>query len=165
MNSYKPGCLLTIEDRLPTIQDRQGYRRFAAPHSRAGRPSRAHIQGKPSVRNIFNVGLEEWQPLEGVEYDLIWRQWCLGHLTDEQVVQYLELCKTVLRLNSGIIVINTSGIDLFDHTDSSVTRQDETFQSLFKKAGLKVVRTELQRGFPESSPRKLFPVRMYALKP
>ncbi|KND93053.1 Alpha N-terminal protein methyltransferase 1 [Tolypocladium ophioglossoides CBS 100239] len=127
------------------------------------------LKGKNGVRNIFNVGLEEWKPIEGIAYDLIWTQWCLGHLTDEQVVQYLELCKTVLRPDSGIIVIkenlSTSGVDLFDDTDSSVTRQDERFRSLFEKAGLKLVRAEVQRGFPEVPPRRLFPVSMYALKP
>lgn len=84
------------------------------------------LKDRDGVRNIFNVGLEEWKPAEDTEYDLIWTQWCLGHLTDEQVVRYLELCKTVLRPKSGIIIIkenlSTSGMDIFDDTDSSVTR-------------------------------------------
>ncbi|PFH56352.1 hypothetical protein XA68_16694 [Ophiocordyceps unilateralis] len=108
---------------------------------------------KSGVRTIFNVGLEEWEPVPGTEYDLIWTQWCLGHLTDSQIVRYLELCKTALTPGHGIIVFkeNLSGsdVDVFDETDSSVTRQDETFRSLFAKAGVKVVRTELQRGFPD----------------
>jgi protein N-terminal methyltransferase len=86
----------------------------------------AVLQGKAGVRDIFNVGLEEWQPAEGVQYDLVWNQWCVGHLTDEQLVQYLERCKAVLRPESGVIVIkenlSTSGADTFDDLDSSVTR-------------------------------------------
>ncbi|XWW95695.1 hypothetical protein V2A60_003662 [Cordyceps javanica] len=81
------------------------------------------------VRNIFNVGLEEWQPAEGDEYDLIWTQWCLGHLTDEQVVKYLEVCKTVLRRGTGWIIVKenlSTGVDdMFDSTDSSVTRYEK----------------------------------------
>lgn len=84
------------------------------------------LKARRGVRNIFNVGLEEWQPPAGVAYDLIWNQWCLGHLTDEQLVQYLRRCGDVLREESGLIVVkenlSTSGIDLFDDLDSCVTR-------------------------------------------
>lgn len=78
------------------------------------------------VRTIFNVGLEQWEPIEGVKYDLIWTQWCLGYLTDEQVKQYLEVCKAVLEPDDGIIVVkenlSSSGVDLFHDTDNSITR-------------------------------------------
>lgn len=40
-------------------------------------------------------------------------------------------------------------------------RTEEKFKELFKEAGLKIVRTELQRGFP----RELYPVRTWALQP
>lgn len=43
-------------------------------------------------------------------------------------------------------------------------REDKSFRSIFQRAGLQVVRTELQKGLPEA-PIKLFPIRMYALKP
>lgn len=86
----------------------------------------AALQGKPGVRAISNVGLEEWQPPAGQEYDLVWAQWCLGHLTDEQLVRFLALCKTVLTPATGLIVVkenlSTSATDVFDSTDSSVTR-------------------------------------------
>lgn len=82
---------------------------------------------KSGVREVFNVGLEEWQPSEGATYGLIWNQWCLGHLTDEQLVQYLEQCAKFLAPGgNGLIVVkeNTAsgGADLFDEQDSSVTR-------------------------------------------
>ncbi|KAJ9131651.1 Alpha N-terminal protein methyltransferase 1 [Pleurostoma richardsiae] len=122
------------------------------------------LREKGSVRSIFNVGLERWRPDEGAKYDLIWVQWCVGHLTDEQLVRFLKTCKGVLQPDGLIIVkenLSTSGKDLFDDVDSSVTRVDAKFQSLFKQAGLKIVKTEIQRGFP----RELFPVCMYAMKP
>ncbi|ROW14369.1 hypothetical protein VPNG_03876 [Cytospora leucostoma] len=123
------------------------------------------LSKKSGVRQVFNIGLEEWQPGEDVKYDLIWNQWCVGHLTDEQLVQYLKRCKTVLTPGDGVIVVkentSTSGVDLFDEEDSSVTRTDNKFQDIFKTAGLKLVKAELQRGFP----KELFPVRIYALKP
>jgi hypothetical protein len=85
----------------------------------------AELQTTPGVRHVFNMGLEDWQPSEGVQYDLIWVQWCVGHLTDKQLVQFLERCKTALKPD-GVIVVkennSTSGADFFDDVDSSVTR-------------------------------------------
>lgn len=84
------------------------------------------LQGKAGVRNTFTLGLEEWQPEGGTRYDLIWTQWCVGYLTDEELVRYLQRCKEALDPNAGVIVIkenlSTSGHDLFDDIDSSVTR-------------------------------------------
>jgi len=85
------------------------------------------LKGKEGVGRVFNVGLEEWSP-EGsgeLKYDLIWNQWCLGHLTDTQLVTYLEKCQKGLKKEGWIIVkenLSTSGEDVFDETDSSVTR-------------------------------------------
>ncbi|KAG5980039.1 hypothetical protein E4U55_004455 [Claviceps digitariae] len=127
------------------------------------------LQGHARIGTIFNVGLQDWQPHPGTKYDIIWTQWCLGHLKDDQVVKYLQTCKLALRPETGVIVVkenlSTSGCDLFDETDSSVTREDSKFRDLFERAGLKLVRTDEQRGLPEVPPVRLFPVRMYALKP
>ncbi|OAQ95885.1 hypothetical protein LLEC1_02887 [Akanthomyces lecanii] len=127
------------------------------------------LKGTKGVRNIFNVGLEDWQPIEGTKYDLIWTQWCLGHLTDEQVLKYLQVCKSHLTPGTGWIIVkenlSTGMDDMFDETDSSITRLDEKFQALFAQADLRLVRTDLQRVSPLQSSRRLLPVRMYALKP
>ncbi|KZZ88209.1 hypothetical protein AAL_08191 [Moelleriella libera RCEF 2490] len=81
---------------------------------------------KSGVRHIFNVGLEQWTPTEGAAYDLVWTQWCLGYLTDDEVVRYLQTCKTALRPDTGLIVVkenlSTGDQDLFHDSDSSVTR-------------------------------------------
>lgn len=85
----------------------------------------AALNGKTGVRNVYSMGLEDWQPAEGVQYGLIWTQWCVGHLTDAQLVRYLERCQDALE-PGGIIVIkenlSTVEADLFDEGDSSVTR-------------------------------------------
>ena len=46
-----------------------------------------------------------------------------------------------------------------------INRADAKFQAIFKQAGLRVVRTEIQRGLPQGSSFRLYPVKMYALKP
>lgn len=87
----------------------------------------AALNDKPGVRRVFTMGLEDWSSEDGIQYDLIWVQWCVGHLTDEQLVAYLRRCKASLTPEKGFIVIkenlSTSGTDYFDETDSSVTRQ------------------------------------------
>ena len=125
----------------------------------------AVLEGKPGVRNIYTMGMEDWYPAQrGIEacetpgcvvsglagwpedayreevtgasdetiddglYDLVWLQWCVGHLTDDQLVRYLERCKTVLRPQTGLFVvkenITRTGEDHFEEVDSHVTRCD-----------------------------------------
>ncbi|EXL99129.1 alpha-N-methyltransferase NTM1 [Fusarium oxysporum II5] len=127
------------------------------------------LRGKPGVGEIHNVGLEKWEPTEGAVYDLIWIQWCIGHLNDDELVQFLEKCKTVLQKEHGLIVfkenLSTWGQDKFDELDGSVTREDAKFLQLFDRAGLKLVRSDEQRGFPVVNKRQLLPLKMYALQP
>ncbi|KAM7193138.1 Alpha-N-methyltransferase NTM1 [Rhypophila sp. PSN 637] len=129
----------------------------------------AGLQGKPGIRNIFNVGLEDWRPNEGDQYDLIWTQWCVGYLDDEQLVDYLKRCKEVLTPKTGVLVIKeniaTDNNDVWDETDSSVTRADVKFHRIFKQAGMRLVKSEIQRGLPQNASVTLFPIYMYALKP
>lgn len=83
------------------------------------------LKEKLGVGSIFNIGLEEWTPTGGTIYDLVWTQWCVGHLTDAQLVGYLRRCAETLGPGGVIVVkenLTTSGVDIFDENDSSVTR-------------------------------------------
>ncbi|KAF7185168.1 Alpha N-terminal protein methyltransferase 1 [Pseudocercospora fuligena] len=122
------------------------------------------IKNDPCVGKIYNVGLEQWQP--ETKYDVVWNQWCVGQLTDAQLVAYLKSLPQYLNPGGWIVVKeNLSnhhlGEDVFDDVDSSVTRTDVKFRQLFNEAGLHLVSTELQKGFPKA----LYPVRAYALQP
>ncbi|EHK41109.1 hypothetical protein TRIATDRAFT_301789 [Trichoderma atroviride IMI 206040] len=128
----------------------------------------AGLQGKEGVRHVYNMGLQDWEPVDGLTYDLIWTQWCVGHLTDSQLVGYLKRCQVALNPGAMIVLkenLSTSGRDVFDELDSSVTREDTKFRQIFEQAGLQLVKSELQRGFPETPQMTLLPVKMYALKP
>ncbi|KAJ5369640.1 Alpha N-terminal protein methyltransferase 1 [Penicillium cosmopolitanum] len=121
------------------------------------------------VGDIYTVGLENWYP-EKLEkkYDLIWTQWCVGHLTDAQLIDYIARCRTSLA-ESGLVVLKENlstdprGLDMFDEEDSSVTRTDEKFRQIFEAAGMDVIKSEIQTGFPKQF--KLLPVKSYALRP
>ena len=107
--------------------------------------------------------MQEWTPETG-RYWLIWCQWCVGHLPDEELVAFFLRCKQGLQPNGTIVVKenNTQVLeDDYDDEDSSVTRSDDKFKELFKRAGLKLIATDRQKGLP----KELYPVRMYALKP
>jgi len=127
------------------------------------------LSAKDGVRNVFTVGMEKWKPEEGDIYDLVWVQWCVGYLTDEQLVSFLGQCKASLLADVGCIVlkenVSPNADDLYDATDSSIMRSDAKFKDIFKQAGLRLVKTELQRGLDKKGHGRLCPIRMYALKP
>lgn len=149
------GLLVEVADAVDAIEP---VAKFVAP-----------LQEVIGVRNVFNVGLEDWCPVEGTFYDLIWVQWCVGYLTDEQLVAFMKRCRAALNPDGGIMVVkenlSTSGIDALDEVDGCVTRVDSKFLSLFEEAGWRIIRTETQKGFVSRRRRKLLPVRSYALKP
>ncbi|RUP06155.1 alpha-N-methyltransferase NTM1 [Jimgerdemannia flammicorona] len=75
------------------------------------------------IGEIMCAGLQDFVPEEG-KYDLIWCQWVLGHLTDDDFIAFFQRCKKGLKLG-GIIGIkenNTSKDLVIDEQDSSVTR-------------------------------------------
>jgi len=115
------------------------------------------------IGEIVNVGLETWTPEEKA-YWVIWNQWCVGHLTDVALTEYLKRCVAGIKEGGMIVVkenISNCPDDVYDEVDSSVTRTDNKFRAIFRDAGLKVVKTEVQRGMPPC----LFQVRSYALRP
>ncbi|GAA5894541.1 hypothetical protein JCM5296_005124 [Sporobolomyces johnsonii] len=107
-------------------------------------------------------------------YDLVMVQWCVGHLDDPSLVEFLKRSRSALRTSrdgkvEGFIIVkentckDTDGAGagrLFDDSDSSITRSDKAFREVFKQAGLKLLRREVQQGFP----KELFPVVAYALQ-
>lgn len=117
------------------------------------------------VGDIYTVGLEDWCPDK--KYDLIWTQFCVGHLTDRQLLESVGRCRDALT-EVGIMVVkenmstNPDRTDMYDEVDSSVTRTDEKFRKIFREAGMELISTELQLGFPKDF--KLLPVRFYALR-
>ncbi|SCW02544.1 LAFE_0F08768g1_1 [Lachancea fermentati] len=123
----------------------------------------ADLKKEGHVGEIYEVGMQDWTP-EPKKYWLIWCQWCVGHLPDDELVAFFQRCKSGLQSNGTIVIKENNtitGSDDFDPQDSSVTRSDETFKSIFERAGLKLIASERQKGLP----KELYPVRMYALKP
>lgn len=122
------------------------------------------LAGDGKVGEIYVAALQDWKPKE--KYDLVWNQWCLGSLTDEELCRYFGKCREIVKEGGWIVVkenmsTDPEGQDIFDEVDSSITRADAKFRVCFEKSGLEIVKTEVQSGIP----KKLFPIRFYALQP
>ncbi|CAN6638088.1 alpha N-terminal protein methyltransferase 1 [Trichomonascus vanleenenianus] len=122
----------------------------------------ASLKEKGKVGEIYQVGMQDFTPEEG-KYWLIWCQWCVGHLSDDNLVEFFKRCIKGLQPGGWIVVKenNTKYEDDYDEVDSSVTRTDVKFRQIFERAGLDLKLTMLQKAMP----KELYPVRMYALKP
>ncbi|KAG0089285.1 hypothetical protein BGZ93_003758 [Podila epicladia] len=104
----------------------------------------------------------EGTPWEGC-FDVIWCQWVLGHLTEDDLIAFFNRCKKGLKPGGMIFVKENNakvGI-VIDEEDSSMTRSDLVWKEMFEKSGLKLLREDTQKGFPSG----LFAVKIYALEP
>ncbi|KAI0670346.1 DUF858-domain-containing protein [Trametes maxima] len=134
------------------------------------RPSAAVSSEKAKV-----LGRVGYVPLEGGEtadmdssFDVVWCQWCLGALSDPDLVAFFRKAKAALRDPSrGLVVVKENLCSekgepraVFDESDSSLTRSDLAWKKAFSDADLKLVHEQIQNGFPEG----LYPVKMYALR-
>ena len=111
----------------------------------------------------FCTGLQEFEPAENA-YNLIWIQWVIGYLTDDDLVAFLQRCAVGLR-PGGLIIIkdNTCEEEAFivDRDDASTCRSLPYVLEIAVIAGLRVVYQRVQEEFPED----IFPVPMIALEP
>ena len=102
------------------------------------------------MKNRFCSGLQDFTPKER-HYDVIWCQWVLGHLKDDDLVQFFQRCKKGLSENGLIFVKEnvTSEDREFDSEDSSYARSLSDLRVLMKKAGLEIICDKKQKDFPK----------------
>ena len=128
---------------------------------------RARCQGAGKVGEVYVCGLETWSPSSSSSqtYDLVWIQWCLGHLTDAGVVALLVRVGKVVAEAGWVVVkenVVREGPDLWDEGDGSVMRGVGSWRELFARAGFGIVREEVVKGFPGKL--GLFPVWVWGLR-
>lgn len=125
--------------------------------------ARTALEAHSHMGNFYCSGLQSFEP-EADTYDVIWCQWVLGHLKDDDLIQFLQRCIRGIKEN-GIIVIKenaTTSTELDeDSTDSSVTRPLDHLCRLLQEAGLRCVKQKRQENFPHG----LYPVYMIATRP
>jgi len=119
--------------------------------------------GSSSCR-FYCQGLQEWAPAAGT-YSIMWIQWVLCYLTDEDTVYFLRRCGESL-VDGGVVCLKENTCEdegfVVDVEDASVTRSVPYLLYLIRKAGLRVVLRRTQDNFPDAS--GLFPVEQIALE-
>lgn len=136
---------------------------------------------------LDRVGYHPVRPTDEIVlgFDVIWYQWCLGHLSDIDLVAFLRRSHAALRdkdKGRSLIVVKENlcrdfddgtPCTVFDEQDSSLTRSvdflrlyvdldeylyrsDKAWKAIFKQAGLRLVREQIQKGLPEG----LYEVKM-----
>ncbi|KAG6874194.1 hypothetical protein C0995_003740 [Termitomyces sp. Mi166 len=125
------------------------------------------------VAFLDRIGYQPPRPLDEINmgFDVIWCQWCLGHLSDPDLVAFLRRSHAALRekeKGKSVIVVKENlcadkedgaARTVFDEQDSSLTRSDMAWKTIFKEAGLRLVMEKVQEGLPV----ELYVVKMSAL--
>ncbi|CAH9077102.1 unnamed protein product [Cuscuta epithymum] len=123
-------------------------------------PENLTAPGMNRVANFFCIPLQDFTPEAG-RYDVIWVQWCINQLFDDDFIAFFKRARIGLK-PGGLFVLKENiakGDPVLDNTDKSITRSDKRFKELFDQCGLFLYKTKDQKGFPV----ELFAVKMYAL--
>mmetsp|Transcript_177808 Transcript_177808/g.570218 ORF Transcript_177808/g.570218 Transcript_177808/m.570218 type:complete len:322 (-) Transcript_177808:15-980(-) len=119
---------------------------------------------QPWARHFLEVPLHSLSPEPG-SYTLIWVQWVLLYLTDDDLRSFLRRAAAAL-VGGGLLVVKENVLlnrsrGLADERDASITRSDARLRALFAASGLELCEARPQLEWPDS----LLPVMMYALVP
>ena len=94
---------------------------------------------------------------------MVWVQWVLCYLTDDDLIKFLHKCKAnLVDHKTSMVFIKENVHDhgfYVDKEDNSVVRSDKLFQEIFEKAGFTAIKHIYQPGFPKD----LFRISLYAL--
>ena len=129
----------------------------------------AECESLGRVRRRIHCGMQDLASRAGgdARWDLVWVQWAIGHLTDLDMIDFLQRCRAMLS-PGGVICIKenimgegSADAFLMDTEDSSLTRSLEYYRCVFQQSGLTVV-LEVQQD-ADDWPEGLLPVYMWAL--
>lgn len=117
----------------------------------------------PRAERFLESNLQDFVPEVG-RYDVIWAQWVLLYLPDDDLVEFLVRCRDALK-EQGLVCVKENvvleGNWVVDKEDNSIARTDGQYKAIFSRAGLRVEHELKQTCWPTD----LIPVMMYALRP
>lgn len=131
------------------------------PNKKLLEAARAEITD-PRAELFINEPLQDVRP-QPDRYDVIWAQWVLLYLPDDDLLQFLQRCRSAIRPGGFICVKENVVLDgewMVDKEDNSISRTDSQYKEIFERAGLSLFRELKQTCWPPD----LIPVKMYALK-
>ena len=163
-----PGGASTVDVLEPARTLRDAAFEFVdAPDTIEG----VQVGGCASKCRFLAAPMQDWAPSSS-SYDVIWAQWCVGHLTDAHFLRFLQRCRTALKPR-GILVIkdncgeSSSTDDCFevDDADRSICRGRAYLEALLALSGAELLCTALQPVAGEDAfPADIYPVRSYAMR-
>lgn len=145
------GLLLDVFERVD----------LAEPNKKLIEAARAEITD-PRAELFINEALQDVRP-QADRYDVIWAQWVLLYLPDDDLCQFLQRCRSAIRPGGFICVKENVVLDgewMVDKEDNSISRTDAQYKAIFDRAGLSLFHELKQACWPPD----LVPVKMYALK-
>lgn len=94
------------------------------------------LRSASSMKLLKRVGYQPREDDMNTGFDVIWCQWCLGHLTDIDLIAFFKRCRAALRDPDQSLIIVKENIcnesddgqaqAVFDPSDSSLTRYGAT---------------------------------------
>ena len=125
--------------------------------------ARENLQNKNGVGTFYLKGMEDFNYER--KYNLVWLQWVVGHLTDNDLLRFLEKTKNNL-LPGGYLVFKDNATSehygfYVDREDNTVARSLPYFHRIFEKAGYEVDLEERMEGLPIIC----MPTMKFVLKP
>lgn len=135
-----------------------------SPRLLAAAPAYIGVPPDSDRLSYLRIGLQDFAPPAG-SYDVIWVQWVIGHLHDADFISFLRRCTAGLT-EKGVLILKDNVITdpgqtfMLDLTDNSVCRQEAYLNTLLEMAGMQVLASTVQQGFPD----ELYPVHMIALR-
>ncbi len=106
---------------------------------------RENFKGNNKIRHIFQNSFQNFSFSDGKEqllYDVIWIQWCVENIDDDDLHEFLVKSRQSLK-NNGLIIVKENIVAkgrMFIQEDYSKVRSDIIFKEIFNKAGLKVMK-------------------------
>ena len=129
------------------------------------------VGGSAAKCRFLAAPMQDWTPSSS-SYDVIWAQWCVGHLTDAHFLRFLQRCRNALKPRGILVIKDNCGEssktdDCFevDDDDRSICRGRAYLEALLALSGAELLCTALQPVAGEDAfPADIYPVRSYALR-
>ena len=128
----------------------------------------APVDATGRVGRRIHCGMQEVSLItDSARWDLIWVQWAIGHLTDVDMIDFLQHCRTMLSpgglicIKENVMAVGNEDAFTMDTEDSSLTRSLEYYRCVFQQSGMSVI-SEVQQDV-DDWPIDLLPVYMWAL--
>jgi len=120
------------------------------------------FKNENKVKNIYQSSFQNFKFDEDRKYNVIWIQWCLENLDDDDLLEFMVKCRNALE-SDGLVIVKENIVMKgyhFSESDFSKQRSDLIFKEIFNKSGLKITKHFHHPNWPED----LMKVSVFVLK-